>query len=115
MGLSDTVTRTRLVSTLIQLSYNLHHQGRCCLLQWWVERTCGVEPTLPVCDRAAGGLLSGALFQYPGAIIMTAVGVFAANLLANPSGALNGVASGVVWCAMLHSIRVEGSGRTCGC
>lgn len=46
---------------------------------------------------------------------MTAVGVFAANLLANPSGALNGVASGVVWCAMLHSIRVEGSGRTCGC
>ena len=42
----------------------------------------------------SGGLLSGALFQYPGAIIMTAVGVFAANLLANPSGALNGVASG---------------------
>jgi hypothetical protein len=43
----------------------------------------------------AGGLLSGALFQYPGAIIMTAVGVFAANLLANPSGILAGVASGV--------------------
>jgi hypothetical protein len=41
-----------------------------------------------------GGLLSGALFQYPGAIIMTAVGVFAANLLANPTGVLNGVASG---------------------
>jgi hypothetical protein len=38
--------------------------------------------------------MSGALFQYPGAIIMTAVGVFAGNLLANPSGILNGVASG---------------------
>jgi chromate transporter len=43
---------------------------------------------------AAGGLLSGALFQYPGAIIMTAVGVFAAGNLVDPKGALAGVASG---------------------
>lgn len=48
------------------------------------------------CMCAPGGLLSGALFQYPGALIMTAVGVAAANLLANPSGALNGMASGMV-------------------
>uniref|UniRef100_A0A383W4R4 Chromate transporter n=1 Tax=Tetradesmus obliquus TaxID=3088 RepID=A0A383W4R4_TETOB len=42
-----------------------------------------------------GGLLSGALFQYPGAFIMTAVGVFAANSLVDPTGPLAGVASGV--------------------
>ncbi len=41
-----------------------------------------------------GGLLSGALFQYPGAIIMSAVGVFAADPLVDPKGALAGVASG---------------------
>jgi chromate transporter len=42
-----------------------------------------------------GGLLSGVLFQYPGAFIMTAVGVFAAKLLANPTPWLDGLASGV--------------------
>jgi chromate transporter len=42
-----------------------------------------------------GGLLSGVLFQYPGAFIMTAVGVFAARLLANPTPWLDGLASGV--------------------
>jgi chromate transporter len=42
-----------------------------------------------------GGLLSGALFQYPGAVIMTAVGVFAARFLANPQGWLAGLTAGV--------------------
>jgi hypothetical protein len=41
-----------------------------------------------------GGLLSGVLFQYPGAIIMAAVGVFAAQYLANPQGWLNGLTAG---------------------
>lgn len=48
----------------------------------------------PLCH--AGGLLSGALFQYPGAVIMAAVGVFAADSLVNPKGALGGVASGAL-------------------
>jgi hypothetical protein len=39
-------------------------------------------------------MLSGALFQYPGAIIMTAVGVFAAEKLSKDTPALNAVASG---------------------
>jgi hypothetical protein len=39
---------------------------------------------------------------------MTAVGVFAANLLANPSGALNGVASGTVWCGVQCCILLGG-------
>jgi chromate transporter len=42
-----------------------------------------------------GGLLSGVLFQYPGAFIMAAVGVFAAKLLANPTPWLDALASGV--------------------
>ncbi|KAG0610833.1 hypothetical protein M758_7G095400 [Ceratodon purpureus] len=42
-----------------------------------------------------GGLLSGILFQYPGAILMTAVGVFAAKKLENPQGWLEGIAAGV--------------------
>ncbi|XP_024383775.1 uncharacterized protein [Physcomitrium patens] len=42
-----------------------------------------------------GGLLSGILFQYPGAIIMTAIGVFAAKKLENPQGWLDGIAAGV--------------------
>jgi chromate transporter len=42
-----------------------------------------------------GGLLSGVLFQYPGAFIMTGVGVFAANLLANPVPWLDALAAGV--------------------
>jgi len=46
---------------------------------------------------ATGGLLSGALFQYPGAIIMTAVGVFAARYLADPVGWLNGLTAGARW------------------
>jgi chromate transporter len=50
--------------------------------------------TVSAAAAAAGGLLSGALFQYPGAIIMTAVGVFAAGNLVDPKGALAGVASG---------------------
>lgn len=41
-----------------------------------------------------GGLLSGALFQYPGAIIMTAVGVLAARYLENPQGWLSGLTAG---------------------
>lgn len=56
-----------------------------------------------------GGLLSGALFQYPGAIIMTAIGVFAANQLVNPAGPLAGVASGVQEkqpaCRLLHAMQ----------
>ncbi|KAL3680672.1 hypothetical protein R1sor_023628 [Riccia sorocarpa] len=42
-----------------------------------------------------GGLLSGILFQYPGAIIMCCIGVFAAKQLEHPRGALNGMVSGV--------------------
>eukprot|EP00775_Hariotina_reticulata_P008009 gene8009-8207_t len=42
-----------------------------------------------------GGLLSGALFQYPGAFIMTAVGVLAAEKLSKDNPWLNAVASGV--------------------
>lgn len=43
----------------------------------------------------AGGLLSGALFQYPGAIIMTAVGVGAANTLKEPALWLRSLTAGV--------------------
>lgn len=42
-----------------------------------------------------GGLLSGALFQYPGAIIMTAVGVGAANALGDPALWLRSLTAGV--------------------
>eukprot|EP00199_Chlamydomonas_sp_CCMP681_P001026 CAMPEP_0119109864 /NCGR_PEP_ID=MMETSP1180-20130426/24373_1 /TAXON_ID=3052 ORGANISM="Chlamydomonas cf sp, Strain CCMP681" /NCGR_SAMPLE_ID=MMETSP1180 /ASSEMBLY_ACC=CAM_ASM_000741 /LENGTH=522 /DNA_ID=CAMNT_0007095877 /DNA_START=95 /DNA_END=1660 /DNA_ORIENTATION=- len=42
-----------------------------------------------------GGLLSGALFQYPGAIIMTAVGVGAATSLADPAPWLAALTAGV--------------------
>jgi hypothetical protein len=34
------------------------------------------------------------LFQYPGAFIMTAVGVFAAKYLENPQGVLSGLTAG---------------------
>lgn len=44
---------------------------------------------------ALGGLLSGALFQYPGAIIMTAVGALAANILDDPAPWLSGITAGV--------------------
>ncbi|KAG6546492.1 hypothetical protein Mapa_012041 [Marchantia paleacea] len=42
-----------------------------------------------------GGLLSGVLFQYPGAIIMCCIGVFAAKQLENPRAALDGMVAGV--------------------
>lgn len=42
-----------------------------------------------------GGLLSGALFQYPGAIIMTAVGVGAAKVLGDPALWLQSLTAGV--------------------
>lgn len=40
-------------------------------------------------------MLSGVLFQYPGAIIMTAVGAAAARILANPAAWLQGITTGV--------------------
>jgi chromate transport protein ChrA len=40
-------------------------------------------------------MLSGILFQYPGAIIMTAVGAAAAKILANPAPWLQGITTGV--------------------
>jgi hypothetical protein len=43
----------------------------------------------------AGGLLSGALFQYPGAVIMTAIGVAFASALRDPAGWLSGFIMGV--------------------
>ncbi|KXZ42994.1 hypothetical protein GPECTOR_108g189 [Gonium pectorale] len=42
-----------------------------------------------------GGLLSGALFQYPGAVVMTLVGAGAANFLTNPPGWLEGIVAGL--------------------
>ena len=42
-----------------------------------------------------GGLLGGALFQYPGALIMTGFGIAAAKVLASPPPWLSGCASGV--------------------
>lgn len=42
-----------------------------------------------------GGLLSGALFQYPGAVVMTIVGVGAAKWLEHPAAWLNGLVAGV--------------------
>lgn len=42
-----------------------------------------------------GGLLSGALFQYPGAVVMTVVGAGAAAFLTNPPGWLEGIVAGV--------------------
>ncbi|KAG2492746.1 hypothetical protein HYH03_008912 [Edaphochlamys debaryana] len=42
-----------------------------------------------------GGLLSGALFQYPGAFVMTLVGAGAANFLTNPPGWLDGIVAGL--------------------
>lgn len=46
------------------------------------------------CEITTGGLLSGILFHYPGAILMTAIGVFAAKKLENPQGWLQGIAAG---------------------
>ena len=42
----------------------------------------------------AGGLLSGALFQYPGLVVMTALGALAAEYLVDPPGWLRGAAQG---------------------
>lgn len=42
-----------------------------------------------------GGLLGGALFQYPGAVIMTGFGIASAKALNNPPAWLAGCASGV--------------------
>ncbi|GLC61310.1 hypothetical protein PLESTB_001742100 [Pleodorina starrii] len=42
-----------------------------------------------------GGLMSGALFQYPGAIVMTVVGAGAAKWLTDPPGWLNGIVAGL--------------------
>lgn len=39
--------------------------------------------------------MSGVLFQYPGAILMTAVGVLAAKKLESPQGWLEGIAAGM--------------------
>jgi hypothetical protein len=48
---------------------------------------------MPVC--AAGGLMSGALFQYPGAVVMTLVGAGAAKFLTDPPGWLEGIVAGL--------------------
>ncbi|GIL47404.1 hypothetical protein Vafri_4228 [Volvox africanus] len=42
-----------------------------------------------------GGLLSGALFQYPGAVVMTLVGAGAAKWLTDPPGWLEGIVAGL--------------------
>ncbi|MEW5300819.1 MAG: hypothetical protein WDW36_003723 [Sanguina aurantia] len=42
-----------------------------------------------------GGILSGIMFQYPGAIIMTAAGAGAAAWLVDPPGWLSGIVAGV--------------------
>ncbi|KAG2490382.1 hypothetical protein HYH03_011183 [Edaphochlamys debaryana] len=42
-----------------------------------------------------GGMLSGALFQYPGAVIMTVVGAGAAKWLTDPPGWLAGIVAGL--------------------
>ncbi|KAG2453749.1 hypothetical protein HYH02_001960 [Chlamydomonas schloesseri] len=42
-----------------------------------------------------GGLMSGALFQYPGAIVMTVVGAGAAKWLTDPPGWLEGIVMGL--------------------
>ena len=62
-----------------------------------------------------GGLLSGALFQWPGAVIMTAVGVGAAAALENPSGWLNGLTAGVsaVGVALVASAAKAMAGKLC--
>lgn len=62
-----------------------------------------------------GGLLSGVLFQYPGAIIMTAVGVFAAKYLESPQGWLEGLTAGVsaVGVAMVASAGKAMAGKLC--
>lgn len=39
--------------------------------------------------------MSGALFQYPGAVVMTLVGAGAAKFLTNPPGWLNGIVAGL--------------------
>jgi hypothetical protein len=39
--------------------------------------------------------MSGALFQYPGAVVMTVVGAGAANFLTNPPGWLSGIVMGL--------------------
>ena len=49
------------------------------------------DPTFNLCT---GGLLSGALFQYPGAVIMTALGVASARVLQTPPAWLVGCISG---------------------
>lgn len=62
-----------------------------------------------------GGLLSGVLFQYPGAIIMAAVGVLAAEYLAKPKGWLLGLTAGVsaVGVAMVASAAKAMAGKLC--
>jgi hypothetical protein len=59
------------------------HAQQCCS-----ARRPHTRPSLTdrLCPRNthAGGLLSGALFQYPGALIMTGLGVASANVLQSP-------------------------------
>lgn len=52
-------------------------------------------PAHATTHHPAGGLLSGALFQYPGAVVMTVVGAGAAAFLTNPPGWLAGIVAGV--------------------
>lgn len=72
--------------------------ARTCLLSMHLR--CGERmlkarvPCVPSCS-CAGGLMSGALFQYPGAVIMTAVGVGAANTLGDPALWLRSLTAGV--------------------
>ncbi len=44
----------------------------------------------------AGGLLSGALYQYPGLILMSIVGAGAAQWLVHPAPWLRGVVTGAI-------------------
>lgn len=67
-------------------------------------------PSAPTACNPTGGLLSGALFQYPGAIIMTAVGVFGAKFLEDPQGWLDGLTAG--GCG--RRVWAQGVGAWCG-
>lgn len=62
-----------------------------------------------------GGLLSGALFQYPGAIMMTALGAAANHGLANPTGAVQGMAYGfgAAGVAMVAGAAVQLGSKVC--
>ena len=70
---------------------------RCCFLYpLTLSRQCSQHHAYTLHPSAAGGLVSGALFQYPGAVMMTGLGIASAKVLQTPPFWLSCCASGAL-------------------